>query len=72
MKLVRVIAGSTDHSYHGIPVEVSTVELYVDEAFVANEKVMAIMKKNQDEKLKSLCKRMPHWYWAEQHKEGKG
>ena len=66
MKLIRTIAMHTDYSYHGSPIETSRVELYLDEDMMAPE-LVAIAKRNQEARLHSMAKRMPHRYWRERN-----
>lgn len=65
MKLVRSIAMFTDHSYHGKPVEISRVDLYMDEHIQFTEDELAVMKENQKQRLLHMAKRMPHKFWQE-------
>jgi len=64
MKLIRVIAMNTDHGFHGNPIEMTRVELYLDEDVITPE-VVAIAKQLQEERLHSYAKSMPHRYWIE-------
>jgi hypothetical protein len=61
MKLVRTIAMHTDHSFYGTPIETSRVTLYCNETLTPAQIEMA--KYNQEMKLRSMAKRMPHSYW---------
>lgn len=61
MKLIRTIATHTDHGYHGTPIETSRVELYCDDSMTTE--AIEIAKRNQENKLHSMAKRMPHSYW---------
>ena len=63
MKLVRTIAMFTDHSYYGKPIETSRVELYVDSFYKPTDEELAMMKKNQEQRLLRMAKRMPHKFW---------
>jgi hypothetical protein len=66
MKLIRSIAMPTDHNYHGFPVEVTRVDLYMDEcAISAFPGSVELAKELQDERLRSHTKRMPHAYWLD-------
>jgi hypothetical protein len=53
----------TDHTFHGKPIETSRVDLYCDEILTPEQ--IEIEKHNQDMKLRSMAKRMPHRYWRE-------
>ena len=64
MKTIRTIAMYTDHTYHGKPIEVSRVSLMVDECITPEE--IEFLKEQQERKLKSMAKRMPHRYWQNQ------
>lgn len=64
MKRIRTIAMFTDYSYHSTPIETSRVELYCDESMTPEE--IEIAKRNQEMKLQSMAKRMPHRYWQKE------
>lgn len=63
MKLLRIIAMPTNHNFHGNPTEISRVELWVSEDVKLTPSMVAVLKENQDMKLHSLVKAMPHGYW---------
>mgnify|MGYP001570321252 CR=1 FL=1 len=67
MKLIRTIAAQTDHNYHGEAIETSRVELHCDPSVTPDQ--IEILKRQQEKRLQSMCKRMPHQYWKKQ--EGK-
>ena len=62
MKLIRSVSMHTDHSYHGTPIETSTVTLFANTDVVTPEQ-MQVLKRQQENKLHSLAKAMPHSYW---------
>ena len=62
MKLVRSIAMNTNHSFYGNPMEVTRIDLYMDEDVMTPEAV-ALAKRLQIERLHHAAKRMPHRYW---------
>jgi len=64
MNRIRTITMHTDHSYHGYPIETSRVELYCDESVTPEQ--IEILKRNQEMKLRSMAKRMPHAYLAKE------
>ena len=68
MERIRTIAMHTDHSYHGSPIETSAVTLSVDESVTPEQ--VEFLKTKQEERLRSLAKRMPHRYWAPTRSQG--
>ena len=71
MKLIRTIAMPTDHSYHGTPIETSRVELFISDDIEWTPEMIAKIKENQEKKLHSMAKKMPHSYWIKQKARGK-
>jgi hypothetical protein len=67
MKLVRTIAMHTDHDFYGRPIEVTGVELYCDPDL--SPELVEVLKRNQEKRLLSHVKRMPHRYWNELNKD---
>jgi len=62
MKLIRSIAMSTDHNYHGFPAEVTRVDHYISEDVLSPE-IEAFLKQEQVRRLHSHAKAMPHVFW---------
>lgn len=67
MKLVRSVAMYTDHTYYGNPIETSTVSLFIDEAVTPEQ--LAFLKIQQQRRLESMAKNMPHSYWLDEGKK---
>ena len=57
----RTIGMAIDHTYHGEPIEYGFVRLVCSET-VTKEQI-EIAERNQQKKLESMAKRMPHSFW---------
>ena len=64
----RTIGMAIDHSYHGEPVEYSFMRLTYSEHLTPEQ--IKIAERNQEKKLHSMAKRMPHKYWRDQGEKG--
>lgn len=64
MKLIRSIAMNTDHTYHGEPIEVTRIDLWMSEEVMTPEAI-AEAKKMQVATLHGHAKSMPHRYWQQ-------
>lgn len=68
-KLVRAITSYTDHDFYANPVEVTRVELYCATKMTPEQ--IEVAKRQQEMRLRSHSKRMPHQYWISQSGETK-
>ncbi|CAB4223455.1 hypothetical protein UFOVP1670_59 [uncultured Caudovirales phage] len=63
MRLIGSIGMPTDHSFYGGVLETSRVDLFISDDVEWTPEMLAIAKRDQEMRLRSLAKRMPHRYW---------
>lgn len=59
----RTIGMATDHDYYGYPVEYSYITLTYDADLTDDQ--IKVLERNQEMRLRSMAKAMPHRYWME-------
>ena len=63
MRLLRIIGMPIDHSFYGTSIEYGFVDLHISDDIEWTPEMLEIAERNQEMRLKSMAKRMPHRYW---------